>query len=293
VTDAVVLAVHGGAGGFREPPSDELVAECHAGLRDALEAGRILLDGTGDPLDAVEAAVAALEDAAVFNAGRGAVYTVDATQELEAAVMVGATRDAGAVASVGRVRNPVHLARLVMERSPHVMLAGPPAELFAREHGATLVDGRYFHTERRLRALLEGDHGWHGTVGAVARGPEGTLAAATSTGGTTGKWAGRVGDTPLIGAGTYADARVAVSTTGHGEFFVRTAAARTVAALIEHAGLDVDAAARRTLADVAALGGSGGLIALTAAGDLAMPFDTGAMHRGYLTTDGEITTAIT
>ncbi len=290
--DGVVLAVHGGAGGFREEPSDELLAECHDGLRDALEAGRIAADSAGDALDAVEAAVVALEDAAVFNAGRGAVYTVDGTQELEAAIVDGAARDAGAVAGLVRVRNPVRLARLVMERSPHVMLAGPPAELFAQEHGAVLVDGRYFHTERRLRALLEGDQGWHGTVGAVARGRDGTLAAATSTGGTTGKWSGRIGDTPVIGAGTYADDNVAVSTTGKGEYFVRTVAARTVAALVEHAHLTVEEAARRVLSDVSGLGGWGGLIALDHQGRLAMPFDTGAMHRGYLTADGDVRTAI-
>lgn len=291
--EGVALAVHGGAGGFREEPSDERVAECHDGLRDALEAGRIALDASGDALDAVEAAVVALEDAAVFNAGRGAVYTVDGTHELEAAIMAGGTRDAGAATGLTRVRNPVRAARLVMERSPHVMLAGPTAELFAQEHGAALVDGRYFHTERRLRALLEGDHGWHGTVGAVARDRGGALAAATSTGGTTGKWSGRIGDTPLVGAGTYADERVAVSTTGRGEHFVRAVAAHAVAALIEHAGLDVEQAADRVLADVSGLGGSGGLIALDREGRFAMPFDTGAMHRGYLTTGGQLETAVT
>lgn len=292
MVDEVVLAVHGGAGG-RVRLEPELEETCRRGIRDALEAGAAALR-TGGGLDAVEDAVAALEDAEVFNAGRGACYTTDATQEHEAAIMDGATRDAGAGLLLGHVRNPVRLARAVLTESPHVALAGAAAERFAAQFGIELVDRAYFHSERRLQALLEDrpdPAAGHGTVGAVAR--EGDhLAAATSTGGMTGKAAGRIGDTPLVGAGTYADERVAVSTTGHGEYFVRTVAAHRVADLIELAGLKADEAAGQVIGEVGALGGSGGLLALDASGRLAMPFDTLMMPRGCLTADGQIHIAV-
>lgn len=292
VVDEVVLAVHGGAGG-RARLDPELEEACRRGIRDALEAGADALR-TGDHLDAVEAAVASLEDTEVFNAGRGACYTTDATQELEAAIMDGTTRDAGAGLLLSHVRNPVRLARAVLSGSPHVALAGASAERFAARYGVDLVDRAYFHSERRLQALLADrpdPTAGHGTVGAVARAGH-HLAAATSTGGMTGKAAGRVGDTPLVGAGTYADERVAVSTTGHGEFFVRTVAAHRVADLVELAGLGTAEAAGRVIEEVGALGGSGGLLALDHSGRLAMPFNTLMMPRGFVTSDGRTHVAV-
>ncbi len=326
-TDDVVLAVHGGAGPV---PGGRLGAEreraSRAGLERALRAGQDALAEGATALDAAVAAVAVLEDDATFNAGRGAVYTTDATQELEAAVMTGHDREAGAVAGLRHVRNPVRAARLVHEGSQHVLLAGPPAEDLARQHGLELVPAAWFHAPDRLAALLAdagvvdatgpaspteaaasapADHdapgagGFRGdrapeggTVGAVARGPEGELAAATSTGGMTGKAPGRIGDTPLIGAGTYADGRVAVSATGTGERFVRAVAAHQVAALVAHAGCTVDEAAAAVVDDVAALGGQGGLLALTGEGRLAWPFGTDLMHRGSLTAGGDLGVAL-
>jgi isoaspartyl peptidase/L-asparaginase-like protein (Ntn-hydrolase superfamily) len=288
VVDEVVLAVHGGAGG-RARLDPELEEACRRGIHDALEAGAAALRA-GDHLDAVEAAVASLEDAEVFNAGRGACYTTDATQEHEAAIMDGSTREAGAGLLLSHVRNPVRLARAVLTETPHVALAGAAAERFAARCGIDLVDRAYFHSERRLQALLADrpdPAAGHGTVGAVARAGH-SLAAATSTGGMTGKAAGRVGDTPLVGAGTYADERVAVSTTGHGEYFVRTVAAHRVADLVELAGLSTAEAAARVIEEVGDLGGSGGLLALDQSGRLAMPFDTLMMPRGFVTADGNI-----
>lgn len=298
--DPVVLAVHGGAGTLGRDRSATAERSRRAGLRTGLRAGRDVLDGGGASEDAVVEAVAALEDTPGFNAGRGAVYTSDATQELEAAVMGGAARNAGAVAGLTHVRNPVRLARVVLDRSTHVLLVGRGAEVFAAEHGLDLVEARYFHSEAGLRALLResdredaggaatpGDQA--GTVGAVALDDRGRLAAATSTGGVTGKAPGRVGDSPLIGAGTYADGQVAVSTTGQGEYFLRTVAAHEVAALVGHAGLTVAEAGQRVLADVGSLGGEGGLIALDRAGRLTTPFATEAMPRGWAARTGETT----
>lgn len=291
--DRVVLAVHGGAGALAGDGADERSARRRAGLESSLEAGRAVLDRGGASVDAVVDAVAALEDAVVFNAGRGAVYTVDAVQELEAAVVDGDSRAAGAAAALRHVRNPVRLARTVLDRSAHVMLVGAGAERFAGAHGVELVDARYFYAEERLRAVLDQPaapaSADGATVGAVAVDQRGRLAAATSTGGVTGKAVGRVGDSPLVGAGTYADGRVAVSTTGLGECFVRTVAAHEVAALVGHAGLVVGDAAQRVVAEVTTLGGYGGLVALDAAGRLATPFDTPGMPRGWLTPAGDMT----
>jgi L-asparaginase / beta-aspartyl-peptidase len=296
VTSDVVLAVHGGAGGLKAGPLDpDVEEEARAGLRTALEVGAAILDGGVGAVGAVEGAVVALEDAEVFNAGRGAVYTADATQELEAAIMHGPTRNAGAAMMLRHVKNPIRLARLIMERSPHVALSGHGAELFAADHGIELVSSGYFHSERRLRGLFGEDAdpaAGHGTVGAVALDEAGELAAATSTGGTTGKAAGRIGDTPTIGAGTWADATVAVSGTGMGEYFMRTVAGHEVAALIAHEGVDVGDAARRVIGDIESLGGTGGLIALDAEGRLAMPQNTQMMSRGYLTRGGEVRVAL-
>ncbi len=212
-----------------------------------------------------------------------------------------ATRSTPALARCGaalllrHIRNPVRLARSVLSGSPHVALAGEAAERFAAVRGVEVVDSTYFHSERRLQGLLDAradPAAGHGTVGAVARDGRHHLAAATSTGGMTGKAAGRIGDTPLVGAGTYADERVAVSTTGHGEYFVRTVAAHRVADLVELAGLGTSEAAARVVGEVGELGGSGGLLALDASGRLAMPFDTVMMPRGYVTSDGQVHVAL-
>jgi L-asparaginase / beta-aspartyl-peptidase len=267
------------------------------GLEAALSAGNDVLSRGGTALDAVTAAVVAMEDNPLFNAGRGAVYTEAGEHELDAAAMDGATRRAGAVCAVRRIRNPVLAARAVMESTPHVMLAGAGAEEFARRHGLDIVSPRYFGTrgrfaslrrERRRRSgqlaggrITEADR--HGTVGAVALDAHGNLAAATSTGGYTHKMAGRVGDSPVIGAGTYADnAACAVSGTGSGEHFMRALLAYDVAARMLYLREPLARAAARALARVTALGGTGGLIAVDCSGRIAMPFTTEGMYRAYV-----------
>jgi len=299
-----VLVIHGGAGATpRAEMTPERSRRVRAGLLCALRAGHaVLLDG-GTSLAAVEQAVRVLEDDPLFNAGCGAVFTADATVELDASIMDGATRAAGSVACVQRIRNPVSAARTVMERSPHVLLVGPGAEAFAAAHGCELVAPGHFHTQERLDALRKvqraaagtplSERDRHGTVGAVALDVRGHLAAATSTGGRTNQLPGRVGDSPVIGAGTWADDRVAVSATGDGEIFLRCAAAHAVATRIALAGEDVDTAARRVLAEgVAALGGTGGLIAVDRAGRWTMPFNTEGMYRGRIDANCEPWVAI-
>jgi beta-aspartyl-peptidase (threonine type) len=292
------LAVHGGAGVIeRERLSAGMERDYRRALAEALEVGRGALGAGGSALDAVVASVVSMEDSPLFNAARGAVFTRDGYNELDACVMDGRELRAGAVTLVRRVRNPVRLARLVMERSPHQILGGRSAEEFARREGEALVEESYFFTERRwaamqrLKQAAEGgsrvalsDEDRHGTVGAVALDGAGNLAAATSTGGRTFKMSGRIGDTPIPGAGNYANnATVAVSGTGDGEFFIRTTAAYSVSALIELAGLDVHTAAHRVIhASIGNLGGTGGLIALDRHGSIAMPFNTPGMYRGWL-----------
>jgi beta-aspartyl-peptidase (threonine type) len=264
-----------------------------------LTAGRDVLAAGGSALDAVTEAVAKLEDDPLFNAGRGSVFTRAGTQEMDACVMDGMERRAGAVAGVFGPRNPVRAARAVMERSRHVLLIGEGALAFCREHGVALCELRYFHTEARWQELQralqhpDGEPPQYGTVGAVARDRRGNLAAATSTGGMTGKAPGRVGDTPIIGAGTYADnATCAVSATGHGEFFIRHAAAFAIAARLHHAGQSLDVAARAVVDELAAAGGSGGVVAVDRNGALAWPFSTAGMYRGYVRDGLAIRTAI-
>jgi beta-aspartyl-peptidase (threonine type) len=293
-----VVAIHGGAGVIdRAQMSPQMEREYREGLTLALEAGNRVLAAGGPSIDAVVAAVCVMEDSPLFNAGRGAVFTDEGRNELDAAVMEGATLRAGAVTLVTRVRNPVRLAKLVMERTGHVMLAGAGAEALAQQHELELVDPQYFHTQRRWdalqrikqaqiaerqTALAETDK--HGTVGAVALDSAGNLAAATSTGGRSNKMAGRVGDSPLVGAGTYANnATAAVSATGEGECFIRAVAAHTLSALMEFKGWDVEQAAEYVIHErVKALNGTGGLIALDRYGHLAMPFSTEGMYRGYM-----------
>jgi beta-aspartyl-peptidase (threonine type) len=275
----VILAVHGGAG-KRAPAS--LQDQYRAGIEAALRAGQ---QAMGTCVDAVEAAVLVLEDNELFNAGKGSVFTTDEDHELDASIMRGSDQAAGAVAAVRSVRNPVAAARLVMESTSHVLLAGPGADDFAARSGLEPVTQDYFSTDHRYNQLLE----VKGTVGAVARDARGDLAAATSTGGMTGKLTGRVGDSAVIGAGTYADTTVAVSGTGDGEIFLRAMAAGTIAALIEFAGLGVaEAAGEVVLNRMKALGGTGGVIALDRYGNFAAPFSTPGMFHGYLTADGAI-----
>lgn len=313
---SITLALHGGAGSVsRRGLGREREAACRAALEAALAAGHAVLAGGGAAVEAVVAAVASLEDSPLFNAGRGAVYTCEGGHELDAAVMDGATLRAGAVVAVSTVKNPVRAALLVMRRSPYVMLCGRGAERFAARHGAQLVDPSYFHTRERYaelerarargRPLLDHDGGAAapstggegtacGTVGAVALDAHGDLAAATSTGGMTAKPGGRIGDSPVIGAGTYADnASVAVSTTGTGEAFLRVVAAHDIAALVRYRGYPVDRAAQEViLKRVPAVGGRGGAIVLDRRGKLAMVFNTRGMYRGVIRADGRPETAI-
>ena len=287
------LAVHGGAGTIeRSKMSPERESDYRTGIERALTAGDEILQRDGSSLDAVEAAVRAFEDDPHFNAGRGAVFANSGTNELDAAIMDGKTLNAGAVANLRHIRNPVSLARLVMEKSKHVFMAGDGAETFARQNGVSiLTDQKYFYTEERWQALQkikaaeEGgaggkkfiitDEDRHGTVGAVALDKNGNLAAATSTGGTTNKKAGRIGDTPVIGAGTYANnATCAVSATGDGEYFIRATVAHDISALMEYRGMKLQEAAQTVLDKIARLGGTGGLIAIDRDGNVVLPFNT-------------------
>ena len=305
MTTEFSLAIHGGAGTLRRGAMSAARADrYHQALRQSLVAGRDILENGGSALDAVTAAVVAMEDNPLFNAGRGAVFTLAGNQEMDAAVMDGKDRRAGAVAGIFGPKNPILAARAVMEHSPHVLLIGDGALALCRVQGLAFADRDYFHTDSRWRALqqtlerqakglAESDEARrHGTVGAVARDRSGNLAAATSTGGTTGKMPGRVGDSPIIGAGTWADNRCAVSATGHGEFFIRYAAAHEVAARLTHRGDRLADAARQVVDELGRVGGSGGLIAVDGRGDLALPFNCSGMYRGYVKTDGIVYTAI-
>ncbi len=302
------LVVHGGSGVIdRADLKPEQDRAYRAALARAAEAGAAVLRAGGVAVDAVETAVRALEDDPLFNAGRGAVFTADGKIELDAAIMNGATLEAGAVAGVTRTRNPISLAREVMEHSPHVLLIGSGADAVSADRELEQVETAYFFVERRWRALerqlareglplprrppgasedesaaaLAHDEGKRGTVGVVARDANGDVAAGTSTGGTTGKRWGRVGDSPLIGAGTYAsNASAAVSGTGEGEYFIRLAVAHRICALVELAGLTLQAACDRAVQDdLTALGGQGGVIAVAPDGQMAWSFNTSGMYR--------------
>jgi beta-aspartyl-peptidase (threonine type) len=288
------IAVHGGAGDLSpEDLSPENERAYRNGLDQALLAGCAVLTRGGTSVDAVVEAVMVLEDDPLFNAGRGAVLGADGIHELDAALMDGRDLRAGSVTGLHSVRNPIELARRVMERSPHVMLAGPGAEEFAREQGLEPVANAYFGTERRRAELARylggaGGESVMGTVGAVALDLDGNLAAATSTGGMTGKCWGRVGDTPVIGAGTYAaNDSCAVSATGHGEFFIRATVAHEIASLMRYRGLGVvDAANAVVMGQLVTLGGSGGVIAIGRDGSIAMPFNSKGMLRGAMDSRG-------
>lgn len=285
------LAIHGGAGPMpAQALTPERNQEFRGALQLALDAGYQVLDKGGTSLDAVTAAVHTLENDPLFNAGRGAALTRDGAAELDAAVMEGRTQRAGAVASVRHVRHPVDLARRVMEKSRHVLLVGAGAEEFALEEGLELVPNSYFRTAERVQQLANEQRGErvsdlipaHGTVGAVALDDRGDLAAATSTGGMTNKRQGRVGDSPIIGAGTYAKNGVcAVSATGHGEYFIRAVAAYHICAAVEYRGLTLEEAAREMLHGILRrLGGQGGIIGIDSGGHIVMDFSTQAMFRG-------------
>ena len=285
-----MIAVHGGAGTVsRARMTERREREYRAVLDAALRAGCSVLDAGGSSLDAVVAAVIVLEDSPLFNAGRGAAFNAAGRHELDAAVMDGATGRAGAVAAVRRIRNPVLAARAVMERTPHVLLTGGAADHFARGAGLKMAAPGYFSTTARAIALARARADAatsaaerHGTVGAVALDQTGNLAAATSTGGYTNKLPGRVGDSPLPGAGTYAEnATCAVSATGSGEHFIRAVAAHDVAARMRYGGESLARAARQALGRVAALGGEGGMIAVDRSGNVAMPFVSEGMYRGW------------
>ncbi len=297
------LVIHGGSGGMtRETLTGDAEAACRAGLAAALAAGSDVLAAGGSALDAVEAAVRVLEDDPNFNAGRGAVFTAEGRIELDAAIMGGG--GAGAVAGVSRTRNPVSLARAVMERSPHIMLARDGADIFALEHDLEQVEPAWFHTPARWRALeamkasaaaggpLFDKALKFGTVGAVARDADGRLAAATSTGGLTGKRWGRIGDSPLIGAGTWADGAVAMSATGSGEDFIRAAAGHEISARIRHLGESAEAATAAVLATIRGAGGDGGIIFIGADGGAGWAFTTPGMFRGCVTASQKPAVAI-
>ena len=300
------LAIQGGAGTIRRAAmSAEREAAYRDGLQQALLGGWEVLQDKGKALDAVERAVCLLEDNPLFNAGRGAVFTHDERHEMDAAIMSGKDLRAGAVAAVGGIKNPILLARRVMEETEHVLLCGHGAEEFAREAGFEFAPPEYFFDEFRYEQLLEArregevrlDHSSvkkFGTVGAVARDAEGHLAAATSTGGMTNKRFGRIGDTSLIGAGTYADDRTcAVSCTGHGEFFMRAVVAYDVACLMKYKGLTLNAACEQVVGgSLREMGGEGGLVAVDRLGNVALPFNSEGMYRAWITSGSAAQVAI-
>ena len=306
----IAIAIHGGAGTMNRDALDaELEQDIRATLAAAAQAGHTILQDGGSSLDAVVAAVRVLEDSPHFNAGRGAVFNAEGKNELDASIMDGATLQAGAVAGVRNVKNPILLARAIMTHSPHVMLMGDGAAAFAREQGIEFADDDYFYTERRWQqlekaraqgsdrsamSLSESPDRFYSTVGAVALDQHGNLAAATSTGGMTNKRWGRVGDSPIIGAGTYADNRsCAVSATGHGEYFIRATVARDICARMQYGGMSLQQAATEEVQqELVRLGGDGGIIAVDAAGKLALEFNTVGMYRASIDTAGRLTIGI-
>ncbi len=306
----IAIVIHGGAGTIsRKDMTPEMDAAYRAALKQALDAGYAVLKQGGHSLDAVQAAIRVMEDSPLFNAGKGSVFAHNGKNEMDAAIMDGATLKAGAVAAVEHIKNPIDLARLVMDKTPHVLLMGEGAEEFARSQGMSMMPASYFFTQHRwdeLQKALKAEktggpsasaeqypgttaHGF-GTVGAVALDRRGELAAGTSTGGLTNKYYGRVGDSPIIGAGTYAnDQSCGVSGTGTGEYFIRLDAAKTISDLMLYKGLPLAQAADQVVMhDLVALGGkdTGGAISMDHDGNIAMPFNTEGMYRGYIDTAG-------
>lgn len=309
----IVLAIHGGAGTIlKKNMSPEKEKAYHEKLKEALQSGYEVLKKGGSSLNAVEASIVVMEDSPLFNAGKGSVFNADGKNEMDAAIMDGSNLKAGAIAGIHIIKNPVKAARAVMEKSQHVMMIGEGAEKFAKENGIEIVDPSYFYDEYRYQQYLKAkekdkvqlDHSdssktkakpdKHGTVGAVALDNNGNLAAATSTGGMTNKKYGRVGDAPIIGAGTYANNNTcAVSCTGHGEYFIRAVVAYDISSLVELKGVSLKQAAETVIMEkMVKMGGEGGAISLDKNGNCAMPFNTEGMYRGYITEDGKIYTAI-
>ena len=305
------IAIHGGAGTItRAQFTDEQQQAYEAKLAEAVNAGHAVLAAGGEAMDAVIAAIQVLEDSPFFNAGKGAVYTFDGGHELDASLMNGADLAAGAVAGVTTVKSPIALARAVMEKSVHVMLSGEGAEQFASEQGLELVDNSYFNTDNRYQQLLDAkkrlgvadyqayqqldDRFKYGTVGAVALDKQGNLAAGTSTGGMTAKRWGRVGDAPIIGAGTWADnASCAVSATGHGEYFIRYHVAADICSRVKYQGVDIVTAGDTVIHDVLLpAGGTGGVIIIDRQGNVHMPFNTEGMYRAQRVGNGAAEVAI-
>ncbi|MBQ4861875.1 isoaspartyl peptidase/L-asparaginase [Pseudoalteromonas sp. MMG013] len=304
----IAIAIHGGAGTIEKSKfTPEKEQAYRAKLQEAVEAGYTVLDKGGSSLDAITQAVTILENSPYFNAGKGAVYTHDEEHELDASIMFGKTREAGAVAGVKHIENPIHLARLVMEESVHVMLSGQGAEVFAQQQGVQLVDNKVFDTPHRYKALERAKDKMEkakqqnkeyqaahqsldveykvGTVGAVALDKSGNIAAATSTGGMTNKRYGRIGDSPVIGAGTFADnASCAVSATGHGEYFIRYNVAADICARVQYQGKTITEAGKTVIHDVLLpVGGTGGVIIVDTQGNISMPFNTRGMYRASKT----------
>jgi beta-aspartyl-peptidase (threonine type) len=324
-SDKITLVIHGGAGTItRNSMTSEQELAYKTVMHNALQQGHQVLKNGGTSLQAVEAAIMIMEDSPLFNAGKGAVFTHDGTNELDASVMDGNTLQAGAVAGVTTIKNPIKAAIAVMEKSPHVMMSGKGADLFAKHQGLEIVDPSYFYTEARFKALqkakaetkIELDHSENkksrlkkspktgmtvqdkliftegkkfGTVGCVALDKFGNLAAGTSTGGMTNKKYGRIGDAPIIGAGTYANnSTCAVSATGHGELFIRSVVGHDISALMEYKGLSLkEASDLVVMKKLVAIGGEGGVIALDRNGNFSMPFNSEGMYRGVITSDGK------
>jgi len=294
----IQIAIHGGAGTIlRSTMTPELQQQYEAGLQQALDAGYVILEQGGSSLDAVAASVMSLEDNPLFNAGKGAVFNHIGGHEMDAAIMYGKTKDAGAVSGVSNIKNPVKLALAVMQHSNHVMLSGTGAEEFARQQNIPTADDTYFYNELRYnqwqealkedRVQLDHSDKKFGTVGAVAMDSAGNLAASTSTGGMTNKQFGRVGDSPIIGAGTYANDICAISCTGHGELFMRSVVAYDIACLIEYKGLSLKDACDLVVYDkLVKIGGEGGLIAIDNKGNCELPFNSEGMYRARRNSDG-------
>jgi len=288
---AWAIVIHGGAGVItREKMTPEMDKIYRAALTEALNTGRKILSQGGTALDAVEKTIRIMEDNPLFNAGKGAVFTHDSTNELDAAIMDGSNLKAGSVAGVTDIKNPITAARCVMTNSEHVMLAGKGASQFAKEQGLEIVSPEYFFTDRRFKELQEAlKKEKMGTVGCCALDKNGNLAAGTSTGGMTDKKYNRIGDAPIIGAGTYANNNTcAVSATGHGEFFIRWTVAHDISALIEYKGLSLKEASELVVNDkLVKAGGSGGVICIDKSGNISMPFNSEGMFRGFATADGK------
>ncbi|WHF52068.1 isoaspartyl peptidase/L-asparaginase [Chryseobacterium gotjawalense] len=306
-----VLVIHGGAGTIlKSSMTAEKENAYKAKLSEALKAGFAEIKKGNSSIDAVAASIIVMEDSPLFNAGKGAVFTADGKNELDASVMYGKDKSAGAIAGVHTIKNPIKTAIAVMQKSEHVMLSGVGAEQFAKDQNLEIVDPSYFWTKERWDGLqklkqkeslntkkkvsqntlpesYEIDQKF-GTVGAVALDKDGNITAGTSTGGMTNKKYGRIGDAPIIGAGTYANSQVGISATGWGEYFIRATAARTIAAKMEYQNKDIKTATQETIDEIAKMGGDGGLIALDKDGNMTMPFNTAGMYRGAITEDGEI-----